>query len=341
MGFRVPMIVASPWSRGGWVNSQLFDHTSTLMFLERFIEGKFGKTVREQNISAWRRAVSGDLTSVFRPYDPKETALDSLARDKFLVGIEKARFKEIPSNYRRLTAEQIEQINIAPLHSGLIPRQEEGLRPACALPYELYADGNLSEDGTHYELRLSAANQVHGAASAGAPFNVYLRHMKDGGSSGGGMLCATYAVRPGDTLTRQFPLSMFADSAYSIEVLGPNGFYRSFTGQSAPLPLSVHTSYERQGVQLTGNVQVHLLSKSAKPVSITMKDNSYKSDLVTRTIKPSEETSVVVHLQKSHGWYDFTVKADGSNNEARYAGRVETGMAGFSDPLIGQVVRAT
>jgi phospholipase C len=165
--------------------------------------------------------------------------------------------------------------------------------------------------------------------------------MKDGGSSGGGMLCATYAVRPGDTLTRQFPLSMFADSAYSIEVLGPNGFYRSFTGQSAPLPLSVHTSYERQGVQLTGNVQVHLLSKSAKPVSITMKDNSYKSDLVTRTIKPSEETSVVVHLQKSHGWYDFTVKADGSNNEARYAGRVETGMAGFSDPLIGQVVRAT
>ena len=72
MGFRVPMIIASPWSRGGWVNSQLFDHTSTLMFLERFVESKFGKTVREENISAWRRAISGDLTSVFRPYDPKE-----------------------------------------------------------------------------------------------------------------------------------------------------------------------------------------------------------------------------------------------------------------------------
>jgi hypothetical protein len=51
----------------------------------------------------------------------------------------------------------------------------------------------------------------------------------------------------------------------------------------------------------------------------------------------------------SHSWYDFTVKADGSNQEAneeanqeaRYAGRVETGMPGFSDPLMGGVLRAT
>ena len=31
---RVPMYVVSPWSRGGWVNSQSFDHTSVLRFLE-------------------------------------------------------------------------------------------------------------------------------------------------------------------------------------------------------------------------------------------------------------------------------------------------------------------
>jgi phospholipase C len=177
MGFRMPMIVASPWSRGDWVNSQIFDHTSTLMFLELFVEGKFGKTVHEENISAWRRTVSGNLTSIFRPYDPKEPAINLLDRDKFVVSIEKARFKEIPSNYRKLTAEQIEQINRAPMRSEFLPHQEEDIRPACALPYKLYADGNLSEDGTHYELHLSAANHVHGAA-AGAPFNVYLRNAK-------------------------------------------------------------------------------------------------------------------------------------------------------------------
>ncbi len=49
----------SPWSRGGWVNSQVFDHTSVLRFLER-VTG-----VREPNISDWRRAVCGDLTSCF------------------------------------------------------------------------------------------------------------------------------------------------------------------------------------------------------------------------------------------------------------------------------------
>jgi phospholipase C len=338
MGFRVPMIVASPWSRGGWVNSQLFDHTSTLMFLERFIEGKFGKTVREENVSAWRRTVSGDLTSVFRPYDPKETALDPVGRDKFFVGIEKAKFREIPSNYRKLTAEQIEQINRASIRSELIPHQEEGVRPACVHPYELYADGNPGEDGGHYDLHLSAAKGVHETASAGAPFNVYLRNLKDGAGTGDGMKCATYAVRAGDTIARQIPLSMFADSGYSIEVIGPNGFYRSFTGRSGAFPLSVHTSYERQGTRLTGNVQVQLGCKSTHPVIITIKDNSYKSEMVTRTIKPGEDMSVILRLEKSHGWYDFTVKADGSNNEARYAGHVETGMASFSDPLMGQVM---
>jgi len=305
------------------------------------VESKFGKTVREENISAWRRAISGDLTSVFRPYDPQEPALVSLDRDKFVVSIEKSRFKEIPSNYRKLTAEEIEQINHAGMHSEFIVRQEEGIRPACALPYELYADGNLSEDGTHFELRLSAANQVHGAKSAGAPFNVYLRNRKDGGNAGGGMTAATYAVKSGDTLTRQIPMSMFADSGYSIEVLGPNGFYRSFTGRLASSPLGLRTSYERQGTELTGNVQLQLHNRSTEPVSITVKDNSYHSETATRKIMPGEETSVVLNLKQSRGWYDFTVKAAGSNEEARYAGCVETGMAGFSDPLMGGVVQAT
>ncbi len=334
MGFRVPMIIASPWSRGGWVNSQLFDHTSTLMFLESLVKSKFGKTVREDNISPWRRTISGDLTSAFRPYNPKEPGLDFLARDKFVVSIEKARFKEVPSNYRKLTAEQITQINLSPAGSGLIARQEEGIRPACAIPYELYADGNLTEDGTQFELHLCAANQVHGPGSAGAPFNVYLRNVKNGT-----MLSATYAVKAGDKLTRQLPVSMFADPGYSVEVLAPNGFYRAFTGRSAPAPLVVRTSYERHGTELTGNVQVQLHNKAKEAVDVVIKDNSYKSDAVTRKIKPAQETSVILKL--SHGWYDFTVQAEGSNQQARYAGRVETGRPGVSDPLMGAALQTT
>ncbi len=60
LGFRVPTLVISPWSRGGWVNSDTFDHTSTL----RFLEARFGVPV--PNVSTWRRKTVGDLTSTLR-----------------------------------------------------------------------------------------------------------------------------------------------------------------------------------------------------------------------------------------------------------------------------------
>ena len=59
LGFRVPMIVMSPFSRGGFLCSDTFDHTSML----RFLETRFG--VEVPNLSAWRREVTGDLTSAF------------------------------------------------------------------------------------------------------------------------------------------------------------------------------------------------------------------------------------------------------------------------------------
>src|ERR1700675_2730159 len=59
LGFRVPMLVISPFSRGGFVSSDLFDHTSIL----RFLEARFGAEV--PNLSAWSRATAGDLTSSF------------------------------------------------------------------------------------------------------------------------------------------------------------------------------------------------------------------------------------------------------------------------------------
>ena len=59
-GFRVPCIIISPWTAGGWVCSQPFDHTSVLQFLEKWTG------VKEPNISDWRRKTFGDLTAAFR-----------------------------------------------------------------------------------------------------------------------------------------------------------------------------------------------------------------------------------------------------------------------------------
>jgi len=81
-GFRVPCIIISPWTAGGWVCSEAFDHTSVLRFLEHFTG------VREANITDWRRRTFGDLTAAFRfgdiqrtpPVLPDTTGFLSLAR---------------------------------------------------------------------------------------------------------------------------------------------------------------------------------------------------------------------------------------------------------------------
>jgi len=59
-GFRVPCLLISPWTAGGWVSREPFDHTSVLKFLEKLTG------VAEPNISEWRRRTFGDLTSAFR-----------------------------------------------------------------------------------------------------------------------------------------------------------------------------------------------------------------------------------------------------------------------------------
>ena len=58
-GPRVPMIICSPWTRGGFVDSNSYDHTSMLRFLETWTG------VQAPNITSWRRSVTGDLTAAF------------------------------------------------------------------------------------------------------------------------------------------------------------------------------------------------------------------------------------------------------------------------------------
>ncbi len=68
----MPLLVVSPFTRGGFVCSDTFDHTSLL----RFLEARFG--VEAPNISAWRRSVTGDLTTAFNFAAKPTTAVPSL-----------------------------------------------------------------------------------------------------------------------------------------------------------------------------------------------------------------------------------------------------------------------
>src|SRR5690606_17062927 len=227
LGYRVPLVIASPWTRGGFVNSELFDHTSSLQFLENFLSVKFRKHVREDNISAWRRSVCGDLTSVFRPYNgEKFDGPQFMNKKDFMEGIHKAQFRQVPQNFAALSARDIEQINLDPTQSTLFPKQERGIKPACAIPYELYVNGKLDSRTGRYHLSFAASDDLHGRTASGSPFLVYANNRYENED----MRTWEYAVAPGDKLEDSYLLSAFENQAYHLRVYAPNGFYREFQG---------------------------------------------------------------------------------------------------------------
>lgn len=350
LGFRVPMIIASPWSRGGKVCSQVFDHTSTLQFLEGFLNKKFKKDIRETNLSEWRRTVCGNLTSAFSVYEKdKKEQLPFLKRDPFVEKIYNAKFKKEPSNYKKLSAAEIAKINRNPASSGLMSQQEPGIRPSNSLPYELYADGKLSADKKSFEITLQAQNKTFGDQSSGSPFNIYAQGKYLSIESEYGqekvfdpVRAWHYAVTAGDVLKDNWPLNEFEDGNYHLQVYGPNGFFREFIGNMNDPLIQIECSYQVSRLSKktpTGNIALKITSSdTGTPVDLKVTDNAYKSKPVYKKIISSEET-IVLNLKSSYGWYDFSVAVKGNPLfKLRCAGRVETGKETFTDPLMGKVV---
>ena len=335
LGYRVPLVIASPWSRGGAVCSQVFDHTSILRFMEHFLQQKFGKQIEESNITRWRRTVCGDLTAVFKPYNGgKPATLSFPAKDAFYEGVHKAQFKKDPAGYKALTAAEIAGVNQRLSGADVMPKQERGIRPSCPLPYQLYADGNFDADKQSFAIRFRAANEVFGKKTAGAPFSVY-------GTEADGLKIRSYAVSAGDTLTDEWKADAFSAGKYQLSVNGPNGFLREFMGSKEDPLLQVQLEYSRLSagaVRLSGNVDIVAVNTGARAYTLEITDNAYKTSSRTLPVKAKEKRVVMLDLSKSFGWYDFTVRVAGHPEfEKRYAGHVETGKESFTDPLMGQV----
>lgn len=196
LGVRVPLYILSPWSRGGWVNSQVFDHTSII----RFLEQRFG--VQEPNISPYRRAVCGDLTSAFNFKTPNLDILPTLPGQKSKQEADSIRLKQAV----------LPQLSV-PGHQNL-PVQETGIRLSRALPYILHCSARV--ELARQQVQLLFANTGQQAAV----FHVYdqlnlsampRRYMLEASTQ----LDDFWAVHEGK---------------YDFWVLGPNGFHRRFQG---------------------------------------------------------------------------------------------------------------
>lgn len=296
LGPRVPMYVISPWSRGGWVNSQVFDHTSVGMFLEK----RFGITIRA--ISQWHRSISGDLTSAFDFANPNDAPWGKLPDMSNYASIEQ-RAKAMPKAAPPMQPE--------PLF------QESGVRPSRALPYAMEVRASISNSGV--------ALAFENTGAQGVVFHVYDRlHLE--------RLPRRYTVEAGAWLEDDHWSSAVADQGrYHLEVHGPNGFYREFKGShrdagSHDIEIELSCDAER-GI----GVAIRNLSDGEVPVEIVA--NAYVDGgpwlrKVSAKGEFREEWPSVAH---GH-WYDFTVRAPGG--ERRLAGRMETGKPGISDPAM-------
>jgi phospholipase C len=337
LGYRVPLVIASPWTRGGWVNSQVFDHTSSLQFLEKFLSRKLNRKIEEPNISQWRRTVCGDLSSVFRAYEGEPVSPPAFpGKEAFIESIHKAQFKNPPANFRKLTPSETEDIRKQPARTTLLPQQEKGVRPSNALPYELYVSGKVTADRKKFELLFAAGDNVFGKQAAGSPFQVYApgRYRNELVS------VRNYAVLPGDAVRDDWAIADFENSQYHLRAYGPNGFYREFRGDANDLNISLSCLYEKAKTAsaLTGNLLIKIKNETALPVTIRLEDNAYGQPTKTVVIAASKETAITVDLSKSHGWYDINLSLPvNAKYQRRFAGRVETGRSSKTDPFMGRV----
>lgn len=345
LGYRVPMIVASPWSRGGQVCSQVFDHTSTIQFLEKFLNEKFGTTIFESNVSAWRRTVSGNLTSVFQKHqEGKDHELPFLKKDPFYEKIYNAKFRDVPTGFAALSEKEIAQINADPMASPLMPKQEKGIRPALPLPYELYVDGNVEKGSLN--IVFQAGNNLFKQDAAGTAFNVCLHRgfslKGDAGFRQSGS--RSYTIAPGEDLAESFSVKPHED--YHLSINGANGFYREFKGSKEDPPVNFFCAYETTpGLtkKFSGNIVLSFEPLAEiKSYTIELTDNAYKNEKIIKTVPANKKTTpqkIVLNLDKSYGWYDFTLRIKGFEHfSKRYAGHVETGQLSSTDPLMGGVV---
>lgn len=292
LGYRVPMIIASPWTKGGFVNSEVSDHTSVLQFLEKFIMKKFNKNVHVENISDWRRAVCGDLTSAFNSSSVKAPQMDYLNQKDYAKTINAAKNKPVPN---------LKWYSENELNENLLDIQERGLKPSNPLPYHFHV--NLEGE----QIKMSNLKEN------GVPLLVYDRTQFNNNS-----YHFSYAL-----YSRQNLSHSVHSGAYDYEVFGPNGFFRKFKGDSIPEAEVILTN-------ITSKTQVELTIRThqKKNISITLED-LYRKTQKSVSVQKTEE-KIIIDLDKYKGWYDLKVKLN--DHLWHFAGRIETGKVSVSDP---------
>jgi phospholipase C len=289
-GTRVPMLICSPWTRGGYVDSNVYDHTSMLQFLATWTG------VKPANVTPWRASVTGDLTAAFDFEHPDFSIPAS-----------------IPTLDQTWTLTQLTGGSTTPPAEGTqtMPTQEPGTRPHRPTLHQPQAD--VTVDRTTGKVTAALTN----TGPVGVSFAIYPDAY------------LPFACTP-VTVLQSSPGSYVWDTTltggkYAFTAYGPDGFLTSFAGKVVPAGLNtgevpVVTSSLRPGPAKT--VELTLANEGQKEILYTLTPNDYEGHTQTVAVKLGSPETISWPADQ-YGYYDVVITtntADGFSR--RYAGRI-------------------
>jgi phospholipase C len=261
----------------------------------------------ETNITPWRRAVAGDLTSAFDFNHPDAWQGIMLPdTDSFE-----------PNDFVRHSDQ-----GPKPPSKQTMPIQETGVRPARALPYTLYADGHINDVDGSFVIDFS------NGGTAAAVFQVRSGHSP--------VAPRTYTVEGGKSLSDVWAVVSAGASTYDLSVYGPNGFVRGFKGSigTGGANLETLTAYDEAG----NTVTLTITNRSGQTLSVTI-SNVYSGESTSQLLQAGKSLALQSDVTPTYGWYEFVITVDHDPVFAqRFAGHVENGHDTFTDPLMGGLI---
>jgi phospholipase C len=291
-GPRVPMIVCSPWTRGGYVDSNSYDHTSMLRFLETWTG------VPAANITAWRRSVTGDLTAAFDFTSP-DFSVPTLPDTVPLITQSDAE-KSFPA--------------VAPPAEGaqVMPVQESGTR--AHRPSQIMPQADVTVNRSAYTVTATMSN----AGQVGVSLFVFPDKYLTASAT-------PFTVVSGTSKTYTWTATKKNRYGYAFSIYGPDGFVRSFAGDIVGASTTTGQIPRVTGTPETGSapsLQLALANDGTTAVTYTLTANDYAGTTQTITVGANAATSVTWPVD-SNGYYDVIITANTSDGfTRRYAGRI-------------------
>lgn len=289
-GTRVPMLICSPWTRGGYVDSNVYNHTSMLQFLGAWTG------VKPANITPWRASVSGDLTAAFDFQHPDFSIPTN-----------------IPSLDETWALTQLSGGSTATPAEGTqkMPTQEPGTRPHRPSVHQPMADMTVDRGNGEVTAHLTSTGRV------GVNFSVY----PDAYLPPAPTPVTVQQWAPG-SYTWDTKLSL---GKYAFSVYGPDGFLTSFAGAVVPAgqdggQVPVVSAALRRTPDKT--VELTLGNEGGKAVTYTLTPNDYEGHTQAVTVRGGR-SEVVTWPVDQWGYYDVVITAStGDGFRRRYAGRI-------------------